>query len=286
LRETETAEQCFRETVQQTRKLVQALPDQRASLRHVRDHDLTRIQRERMSRNVLLDNVRHKDLRIVTERGAQYGDQVMAALTFPGEFRSIQAHYPIVFQKAPDGSGFVPLALFGFREGENLFLGETGWDASYVPLAVERQPFLVGFDRGEPMVHVDLDSPRVSTQRGEPVFLPFGGHSEYLERVNSMLLALHEGLQATPAFVAALLEHRLLEPFALDIEDEGGEQHRWSGYCTVHEERLARLEGAALGRLHTAGHLLPIYMVVASTGRLRELVDRARLRRRAAACAS
>lgn len=239
-----------------------------------------------MSRNVLLDNVRHKDLRIITARGAQYGDQVMAALTFPGEFRSVQAHYPIVFQKAPEGTGFVPLALFGLREGENLFLDDQGWSASYVPLAIERQPFLVGLANGEPLVHVDMDSPRVSTTQGEPVFLPFGGHSEYLERVNSMLLALHEGLQATPAFVAALLEHRLLEPFALDIEGEDGEQHRWSGFYTVHEERLARLQGPALEQLNQAGHLLPIHMVVASTGRLRELVDRARQRRRATACAS
>lgn len=39
----ETAEQYFRETVQQTRKLMQALPDHRALLQHVRQHDLTRI---------------------------------------------------------------------------------------------------------------------------------------------------------------------------------------------------------------------------------------------------
>jgi hypothetical protein len=239
-----------------------------------------------MSRHVLLNNVAHKDLRIITARGAQYGDNVMAAITFPDEFRSVQAHYPIVFQKTPDGTGFQPLALFGLREGENLFLDEHGWDAAYVPLAIERQPFLVGFDQGKPLVHLDLDSPRVSTQQGEPVFLPFGGHTEYLERISSVLLALHEGLKSTPAFVSALLEHQLLEPFVLDIEGDGDTPHRWSGFYTVHEERLGRLDGAALERLQRARHLLPIYMVIASTGRLRDLVDRRQQRMRAAACAN
>ena len=48
---------------------------------------------------MLLNNVDHKDLRVITTRGAEYGDDVMFALTFPAEFRNIQAHYPIVFRK-------------------------------------------------------------------------------------------------------------------------------------------------------------------------------------------
>ena len=39
----------------------------------------------------------------------------MFALTFPAEFRNLQAHYPIVFRKTRDGQ-FQPIALFGFRE--------------------------------------------------------------------------------------------------------------------------------------------------------------------------
>lgn len=42
-RDTEVAEQYFRETLQQTRKLMQALPDHRALLQHLRQHDLSRI---------------------------------------------------------------------------------------------------------------------------------------------------------------------------------------------------------------------------------------------------
>jgi hypothetical protein len=175
-----------------------------------------------MARNVLLNNVDHKDLRIITARGAEYGDDVMYGVIVPSEFRNVQAHFPIVFQKSHDGTTFQPVALFGFREGQNLFLRNGRWDAHYLPLALERQPFLIGIDGEELMVHLDMDHPRVSTTQGEPVFLAYGGMTEFLERINSVLLTIHQGLQSTPAFMAALLEHDLLEPFALDIEQADG----------------------------------------------------------------
>ncbi len=232
-----------------------------------------------MARHAVLNNLDHRDLRVVTTRGAALGDAVMAAPTFPGEFRNLQAHYPIVFQKAADGTGFQPLALLGLRDGQNLFLRDDGrWDAAYLPLAIERQPFLIGFDAaGEPVVHVDLDSPRLrhGGDEGEALFLPFGGNTDHLERISSVLQALHDGVQRTPAFVAALLRHELLEPFALEFADPDGTPRRWSGFYIIHEERLARLGAEALGELHAAGHLLDIYMAVASVSRFRDLIERA-----------
>ncbi len=225
-----------------------------------------------MTRSVLLNNVTHRDLRVVTAHGAAWGDDVMSAVVVPAEFRNLQAHYPVVFRKTADATGFQPVAVLGFEPGQNLFLGPDGWDASYVPMAIERQPFLIGRDGDELLVHVDMDSPRIGS--GEPVFLPMGGTSEFLERVNSLLLALHEGLQATPAFVRALLDHDLLESFVLDAVGPDGAPNRLTGMYTINEERLARLPGDAVQALHAAGHLLPIYMAVASIGRFRDLIER------------
>ena len=227
-----------------------------------------------MPRPVLLNNVDHKDLRVdAVTHSAAMGDGLMLALTFPGEFRSVQAYYPIVFHKGADGA-FQPVALFGLRESQNLFLDDDRWDASYIPLAVARQPFLIGMADGEPVIHIDLDSPRVGRVVGEPLFREHGGTSEFLERVNSMLLALHEGVRATPAFIDALLQHALLETFVLDIELDRGEQFRLGGFYTIHEERLRALDAAALATLNAAGHLEAIYMAIASLAHLRDLIDR------------
>lgn len=226
-----------------------------------------------MTTNVLLNNRDHRDLRVITARGAQYGDNVMYAVTFPAEFRSIQAHYPIVLQKAADGR-FQPIALFGFQAAQNLFLGRSGWDATYLPLTIERQPFLIGLAAQEMMIHVDLDSPRISRSSGEPLFKEHGGTTEFLERMNSVLRSIHQGLAGTPPFVAALLEHDLVESFVLDIQLADGSENRLTGFYTIHEERLAALSGNALARLHAAGHLQAIYMIVASLGNFRALIQR------------
>lgn len=227
-----------------------------------------------MTHTVLLNNVDHQALRVVTRRGAEYGDAVMAAVTFPAEFRNLQAHYPIVFRKSPDGATFEPVALFGFAEGENLFLCQQGWDAPCVPLAIERLPFYIGMDGEELVVHVDLQSPRIGSQDGDAVFLPHGGSSEFLDRMTSVLLEIHQGLQSTPAFIAALLEHELLEAFVFEVERANGAITRLANFYTIHEERLAALGGDALHRLHRDGHLQAAYMAIASLSQFRALIAR------------
>ena len=229
-----------------------------------------------MAKAVLLNNIDHQDLRVLTTRGAAYGDDAIFAHTFPAEFRQLQAHYPIVFRRSPDGATFEAFALFGFETGENLFLGADGWQASYVPLAVERQPFLIGIGAGEPglTVHVDLDSPRIGRTDGEAVFMPHGSPTPFLERMNSTLLALHQGMQAMPSFVAALLELDLLEAFVFDIELDDGSQNRMEGFYMINEEKLGALDGATLEGLSRAGYLQPIYMVIASLSNFRALIDR------------
>jgi hypothetical protein len=226
-----------------------------------------------MSNHVALNNIDHKDLRVITTRSAAYGDDVKFALTFPAEFRNVQACYPIVFQKTADGK-FQSIALFGFEDKENLFLGPHGWDAPYVPLTVERQPFLIGFRDREPTVHIDLGSPRVSRTEGEALFRAYGGSSDFLERMSSVLLTIHQGLEAAPAFVDALLQHDLLESFVLDVELNNRSQHRLTGFYTVNEERLGALDAGGLERMHKAGYLQAIYMAIASLSHFRDLIER------------
>ena len=234
-----------------------------------------------MANHVLLNNVDHQDMRILTGRSADLGDNFIFAPTFHHEFRSIQAHYPIFFRKSRDGK-YQAVAVFGFQEGENLFLTADGWDANYIPLTVERQPFLIGFQAGpedgangkQPVIHVDIDSPRISATEGEPVFLKHGGLSDYLKHVNSLLNIIHEGFSAEQGFIDALVEHDLLESFTLDVELEDRSMFRVAGFHTIHEERLNQLSGEVLNALNSKGYLQPAFMVLASLSNIRDLIAR------------
>ena len=202
----------------------------------------------------------------------------MACLTVPYEFRRVQACFPIVFRKDLESKAFSALALFGFTNGENLFLKDGKWDAPYKPLALAIQPFLVGRakdEQGQSQVHIDMAHPRVSkTGEGIRVFDEHGAPTPYLEKVAENLGLLDAGYRASGDFFAALLRHDLLEPFTVEIPLKDGSKNSLVGFHTINEEKLRALAAEALGELHGAGFLMPIFMALASLSHLNELVSR------------
>lgn len=238
----------------------------------------------------LLNNIDHKDLKINTSRSAELGDNLWYAVTFPAEFRNLQRYYPIFFIKNPNDGEFEAVAMFGVEDGENLFLDENGWNASYIPLNIMRQPFLIGFQDKEtgsktirePVITVDLDNPRVNLEEGEPVFLEHGGSSGYLEQVNSILKVLYKGITSSKSFFEALTNLDLIESFVLDVQLDDGSEHRLAGFYTINEDVLKELNGEQLDMLNREGYLEAIYMVIASMSKLSDLLEIKNEQRKAA----
>lgn len=235
-----------------------------------------------MANHVLLNSIDHQHLKVATERSASYGDNVWFTLTFPAEFRSVQAYYPIFFNKDPNTGQFFSVALFGFQENENLFLSDNNWNASYIPLSIARQPFLIGVqkvtedgeEKEQRVLHIDLDHPRVNTEKGEALFLEFGGNTDYLDNAADMLETMHHGIVDSKMFIDALLEHELLEPFTLDITLNNKSQNQMVGFYTINEDNLKALDGATLASFHEKGYLQAIYMSIASQSNIRTLMNK------------
>ena len=228
-----------------------------------------------MSDHQVLTAEAHRELRVRTERGPEFGDAVMTCLVVPSEFRQVQDEYPILFRPNPERDGFTAFALFGFETGENLFLEDGRWDARHRPLAMEVQPFLIGRPEsgaGDKQVHIDMASPRVGD--GIRVFDGDGRPTPHLESMAEQLGALDAGYQASEAFFDALRRHRLLEPLTLEITLDDGSTNRLVGFHVIDEGRLQALDASALGELHAADHLMPIFMALASLSNLGALIAR------------
>lgn len=232
---------------------------------------------------VLLNNIAHKNLRIIRDHSPQYGDNDMSAITFPQEFRSIQNEYPIFFRKNPEDGKFIATALMGLRQHENLFLSDSGWDAHYIPVSVKRRPFLIGTQAPAPgqeasepsrMVYVDMSSPRISETEGEPVFLPHGGYSPYLDTVVDVLEYIQYGSELNERFVDELLRHELLEVVNIEITLKNGEQNNLTGLYTINEDKLSALDAGVAADLHSKGYLEFIYMVLSSHSNMPKLIAR------------
>ena len=227
-----------------------------------------------MANHAILNEEQHRDLRVLTGHGEQYGDDVMFTLAIPSEFCNLVSDYPIFLHRDSDSGRLLPMAMFGFEEGENLFLDESGWHAGYVPLMMQRGPFMIGI-RGEErqmVVTIDTDSPRVGSE-GEPLFQPFGGNSDYTEQIIEILQAIDRGQPQIEEFCRLLEEHGLVEPFSLEVTLNSGKKYRLEGFYTISEERLSALDGAVLSDLGRRGMLHAAYMVLASMANIPRLIE-------------
>ncbi len=248
------------------------------------------ISGEVLARHVMLNNVAHKDLRVIARHGAEFGDNLGTVLTFPTEYGDVQREYPIFFRKdradrrvpihrparLPTGRESVP----GSR---------TAGMPAYIPGIVARGPFLIGFQnqdvdgelRREPVIHVDLDSPRVSTTEGEPVFLPHGGNTRYLDRIGTILQGIHQGLARQQSHVRCL--HRARTDRAGERRGQVQCRRAIQSARPVHHQRreAARAERrGACFELNSAGFLQGAFLVIASLNNMKKLIDMKHRRRR------
>lgn len=231
-----------------------------------------------MTRLALLSSEDHGNLRVITERSAIFGDNVMSSDVFTFEFRRLQGNYPLVFQKDAAGNLF-PRALFGFEEGENLYLDKSGWRAGYVPAIIRREPFLIGFQKtpeeseDKRLLSIDLDHPRVSTTEGEQLFQPLGGNTPFLDETAALLETIYKGIEHTRAFMQALQEHQLTEIINFEVVMQDGSKNQLLGYHGINEQQLRQLKGPVLEDFSEKGFLAPMFMIIASLSSIGRLID-------------
>jgi len=219
------------------------------------------------------------DLKIKLDRKAKLWDDLMFFLTYPFEFRLALSHYPILIYLDKENNTAFPVALFGFEEGENLFLSNSGWDARYIPIMVQRQPFSIGFQQTstsaekQQVITFNPAHPRVSKTEGEAVFNEMGAYTPYLEQVVKMLESIDTGHHQNKFLIDALEKHELLEDSTIAITLKDGTNYELVGFSTIADDKFEALSAEALKELNDQKLLLPITMIMASMSNLGNLVD-------------
>lgn len=230
---------------------------------------------------VPLNNVQHKNLKIITRYSASFGNNVGCVVTFPTEFAQVQREYPILFQKHPGTGQYQSIVLLGITPDENLYVHHEQWHARYIPAVVTCNPFIIGFEdqtaqggsEHEPIVYLDLDSPRISETEGVSIFREFGGDSAYLEKTTRDLHSLYQGMAVSELMFSLFEELNLIEPVKLEIQLNDGKLYRLQGNYTINPERLASLDGESLAKLNRAGVLECAFFVAASLNNVKTLID-------------
>ncbi|QNA95901.1 SapC family protein [Stenotrophomonas maltophilia] len=233
-----------------------------------------------MARYEMLNNIAHRDLKVATGFGPQFGDAVGMVPAYPSEFAELQREYPIFLRRETGKGAWQSVALLGFEQHENLFLLDGRWNASYLPGAAAKGPFLIGFQEHyvdgllteDAVMHVDLDHPRVTAGVGEPLFLPQGGNTPYLDHIAGVLRGIHEGSAFATGMFTMLDDCGLIQPVMLDVQVAPHHRVSVSGLHGVDRERLAALDSSRLAALNRAGYLEGAYLMLASLHNMRRLI--------------
>jgi hypothetical protein len=228
----------------------------------------------------ILSSDQHRSITVDTRARPEYGDMVNRAVALSAEFNELHREFPLLLRKTEEAPGFVAHAILGFEKDENLFVEGDHWTAAHIPATIARGPFSLGYIRSEEggdvpaavRVMIDEQHPRVRAE-GQPVFLPLGGETPYLQGIKRVLQMVDAGLRADRLLYAELVSMGLLEEVKIQITVFPELRYDFGGYYSINQEKLAALDAEHVFRLHRMGVLGLVYFLISSLGNFQKLVN-------------
>jgi hypothetical protein len=217
---------------------------------------------------------RHSDLRL-RDAGYAFAARISAIPLAFEEFSPASRHYPIVFTaQAPH----MPMVIMSLAADANPQVDANGvWQAGkYIPAYLRRFPFfLVRVAEGsdELALCMDTAAPQISTTEGEILFGADGKPTPILDQAFAFSRSLEAAMQKTRALTDLLTSLNLLQPTAVQFE-QNGKPTKIDGFHAVQREAFAALPAEKLAELRDNGALELIYAHLASMAALPELTAR------------
>lgn len=223
---------------------------------------------------VSLNAEAHKDLRIDPQGGYGYAAKTNSVPLVAVEFGDAGRDYPIAFAKATDGV-FVPVAVLGLRDNENLFVEEDGkWNGHYIPAFVRRYPFVpADVGEGEVVICIDEAAGCLSREAGEPLFVG-DKPSPLLENMLNLMRDYQGQALRSQEFCKHLQDNDLMVDCNAQAQLTDGSTFRLNGLYMVDEKKLQALDKDKVYPLFASGELGLIYAHLLSLGNLQRLVER------------
>ena len=233
-----------------------------------------------MGNLVALSNVNHKNIKIDLSKNHLHAENVNIIPIIPAEFANVATEYPIVITKNEKTGKFLTCAVLGFDRGENLFFKDGEWNAMYLPLQIQRQPFFVGDPKdlgveheGDHVVCFDPESPTVSESEGQALFNEDGSDTDFFVKSKNLLGELLKGEFDTEHFVNAIQKYDLLQPMQVQITFNNEEKRNLNGLYSIDMKKLAELSDEDYIALRKNNYLQAFYIMAQSTNQIYKLIE-------------
>ena len=240
-----------------------------------------------MSKYVPLANDKHADLKVINSGDyTRFKEQHLIPIVVR-DFYTLSSEFPLVFVTNVQSEEFMPVAIMGLKEGQNLYCQESPFPSQVIPIGFGNAPFAITAtdeSRDQFAVLVDEDSELLSRTEGNALFNEKGEKTEYMDaRVEGLVRAANEREQTTQV-CKLLREKELLVTHQVQLQHRpDGQRYSIEGIYTVNEEKLNQLSDEEFLELRKIGLLSMIYAHLTSLQQLRRISERQYLADQAAA---
>jgi hypothetical protein len=196
------------------------------------------------------------------------------------EIHFAATEFPIIFSATSGDGEYIPLAVMGLKEGQNLLLNEEKrLTTRYIPAFVRRYPFVLGGNKDSDMLALCIDEDSKfcthDGSKGIRLFEDGGEQSAHLKDVVEFLKDYQYRAEMTKLFCKRLHELALLEPMQANINFKNNEAANvnLTGFFVVNREKLKALSDADLLDLCKKDALELIYAHLQSLSNFNRLID-------------
>lgn len=225
-----------------------------------------------------LHKTAHGDKGLKQPINYRFAAEAHAVVIHTQEFRLAAASYPIIFS---DDEGAMPLAILGYRDGENLFVdGDGHWaQGAYIPSYVRRYPFAIGQPKGqaEAILYVDGASDLIVDMAADPeaaALFTDGAPSARTMEMNELCAAFQQQVPLTSAFVEEVRRRELLDSKEIRLDLPSGDPQLLTGLRIIDEDKFNALPDEAILEWRRQGWLPLVFWHWASMDNFLRLIER------------
>jgi len=227
-----------------------------------------------------VNSEQHQEIKVLTEGVLTNNAKLHMSHIMPQEFEQASQYYPLFLCKDSDSGRFQPMALFGLAADENIYQTSGLWEKCYLPLKLQSQPFYLIADPEQednnevdkPCLAIDINDIRVQANQGESLFSE-GKATAYLKQQANVLAELSKGFMQNSDFIALLSEHDLIEPVALDIKYNNGQEYKLDGLYSINKEMLEKVPTDIRKEFEQRGYVTLMIAMLSSINHVGTLID-------------
>ncbi|RVU35346.1 hypothetical protein EOE67_14305 [Rheinheimera riviphila] len=226
-----------------------------------------------LAQPVVLNNEQHKDLHVLAQFSLESVNGRHIAPLMLQEFAAASAFYPIFFLQVEEL--FAPVAVFGLKEGQNLFIKDGQWEGQYLPAGIRAYPFnLAQANDDQLLLCVNEQADNISRTEGQALFNADNTPTEFFNGVNTFFKDYIDANAVSRNIVAQIKEMGLLKADGLQYRDLAGKEHRLNGFFVIDREKFEALSDEQFLTLRKFGVLQAIYAHFSSLDRIGSLINR------------